>query len=89
MSETLFSNVVSRKYICIEIMTVYIVKVSQITCTFATLKYNCIKEYQLLDMYVPDFCAFSFLKNCCVSFVWYWHFLKIRSQVCTACMFCL
>jgi len=54
----IFSNVVPRKYIFIEIMTVYIVKVSQLTCMFATHKYNWIKKYQLFDMYVPDLYAF-------------------------------
>lgn len=56
----IFSNLVPRKYIFIEIMTVYIVKVSQITDTFATHKYNWIKKYQLFDMYAPDLYAFSF-----------------------------
>lgn len=54
-------------------MTVYIVKVSQLTYTFATHKYNWIKKYQLFDVCVPDLYAFFFLTNCCVPFVWCWH----------------
>ena len=70
-------------------MTVYIVKVSQITYTFATHKYNWIKKHQIFVMYVPDLYVFSFLTNCCVPFVWCWLLLKMHSQICTVCIFYL